>query len=147
MTNRRVVEAFWTALQQGDIDAYDSIMHPDVVVTYPQSGEVIRGRDNLMAVLRNFPIAFPTAEADIILDTTEKTVSRPSLIPFGMSSITIVDDGELVVGQAVVTYPEDVVYNTCSIFKVRSQMIVEETTYFAAPFEAPEWRREWVEGT
>ena len=144
MTNRRVVERFWSAFQEGDLDTYEEIMHPDVVVTYPQSGEVIRGRENLMAILRNYP-AFPTRGDDLTLDTTERTVSRPSSVPFGMSSVTIVDDGELVVGQAVLTYSGDEVYNSCSIFKVRSQMIAEETSYFAAPFQAPEWRSKWVE--
>lgn len=147
MSNRRVVEQFWDLYQSGDLDAYELLFHPNVVVTYPQSGEVIRGRENVLASLRNYPTDFPTRADEVILDTTEKSSSTPSAFPFGMSRITIVDDGELVVAQAVVTYPGGDIFHVCSIFKVRSRLIAEETTYFAAPFDAPEWRSRWVEKT
>lgn len=125
--------------------ALESVLHPDVVVTYPQSGEVIRGRDNVIATVRQYPTALPSGADELHLETTEKTVAVPSPMPFGMSAVTIVDHGELVVGQLILTYPTGDVFYTCSIFKVRSQLIAEETTYFARPFEAPEWRSEWVE--
>jgi hypothetical protein len=32
----------------------------------------------------------------------------------------------------------------CSIFKADRSLITEETTFFAAPFDAPDWRREWA---
>jgi len=147
MSNRIVVEKFWDLFQNGDADAAEVLFHPDVVVTYPQSGEVIRGRENLMETLRNYPTNFPTGGDDVILDTTEKISAPSSPFPFGMSAVTIVEDGELIVGQAILTYPNGDTYHTCSIFKVRSRLIAEETTYFAKSFEAPKWRSEWVEST
>jgi len=142
MTNRRIVEQYWFAFRDGDLDTYESLLHPDVVVTYPQSGEVFKGK--YMASIRNYPQGLPTGDASA-LDTTEKSAATTSIFPFGLSAITLVHDGELLVGQAVLTYPNGEVYNTCSIFKVQSQLIAEETTYFAAPFDAPEWRSQWVD--
>jgi hypothetical protein len=37
------------------------------------------------------------------------------------------------------------VFHVAVIIKIREGIIAEETTYFAAPFEAPEWRRPYVE--
>ena len=145
MTNRRVVDESWRIVRDGDLDALESLLHPDVVVTYPQSGEVIRGRDNVIATVRQFPTDLPTGADEVHLDTTEKTAAIGSSMPFGMSLVTIVDDGELVVSRAILTYPTGDVFHTCSIFKVRSRLIAEEVTYFARPFDAPEWRKEWVD--
>ena len=145
MTNRRVVEKFWSMVQDGGVVALESVLHPNVVVTYPQSGEVIRGRDNVIATVRQYPTDLPSGADDLHLETTERTAAIASPMPFGMSSVTIFDEGELVVSQSILTYPTGDVFYTCSIFKVRSQLITEETTYFARPFEAPEWRSQWVE--
>ena len=65
-------------IQDGDLDALESLLHPDVVVTYPQSGEVILGRDNVIAAIRQFPTDLPTGADDVHLDTTEKTAAIAS---------------------------------------------------------------------
>ncbi len=53
--------------------------------------------------------------------------------------------GEKTVDVEVGGYPNGDVFNVAVIVKLREGMIAEETTYFAAPFEAPEWRSQWVE--
>lgn len=62
-----------------------------------------------------------------------------------MPVITVVAGSDFFVGEAVHNYPDGDVYNVAVITKIREGMIAEETTYFAAPFEAPEWRSRWVE--
>ena len=52
----------------------------------------------------------------------------------------------LAVGEAVFEYPNGEKYNIAMIIKVRDDLVAEETTYFAAPFDAPEWRRPYVDG-
>ena len=49
-------------------------------------------------------------------------------------------------GSAIpVQYPDGGVFHFVSITKVRDGLIAEETDYFGEPFEAPEWRRPYVE--
>jgi hypothetical protein len=44
----------------------------------------------------------------------------------------------------VITYDGQPVH-TVSIMEFREDKVVRETLYFADPFEAPEWRAEWIE--
>jgi hypothetical protein len=52
--------------------------------------------------------------------------------------------GELWVTEYVISYDERPVY-TVSIMEFREGKVERETIYFADPFEAPEWRSQWVE--
>ena len=36
-------------------------------------------------------------------------------------------------------------YESVSIFEITDGKVTKETDYFAAPFEAPQWRAQWVE--
>ena len=36
-------------------------------------------------------------------------------------------------------------YKAVSIFEIENGKVVHETDYFAEPFEAPQWRAQWVE--
>jgi hypothetical protein len=42
-------------------------------------------------------------------------------------------------------YPDGSKYHVISIIEVRDERIAKVTTFFAAEFEAPDWRAEWVE--
>jgi hypothetical protein len=144
MANRKLIETYWEAFKNGDLETYEACLDPQVVVSYPQSGEVFRGRDNYMETIRNYPVDLPSGSADVGLDSTATEVlKQPSVLPFGMSTPIVVTDGDLLVGRVVRTYPNGDVYHVRSIFKIRRGLIAEETTYFAAPFDAPEWRRQW----
>jgi hypothetical protein len=54
---RRLVEAINTQ----DVDAFGAIYHDDLVVEWPQSGEVIRGKHNIRELRLARPTAQPTA--------------------------------------------------------------------------------------
>jgi hypothetical protein len=145
MSNRETIERYWRTFQSGDLDAYESCLAPDVVVTYPQSGEVIEGRSNYMSTIRNYPADLPSGDVELArLDVSEKAISMPSASWFGMSTVAVMSEGNVAVGQSVLTYPNGDRYNVCSIFNLHQGLITSETTYFAAPFEAPDWRSEWV---
>ena len=144
MTNRKLIETYWEAFKSGDLETYEACMDPQIVVSYPQSGEIFHGRDNYMATIRNYPVDLPSGSADAELDTTATEVLQQSIFPFGMSTPIVTTDGDLLVGRVVLTYPNGDVYHLCSIFKADRGLITEETTFFAAPFEAPDWRSEWA---
>ena len=117
---RAALERHWAASAAGDQDAEHEIYHDDAIVEYPQSGERIRGRQNVQALRSHHP-------------------ARPS----GFAVRRIVGEGDLWVTEYVITYDGRPVY-TVSIMEFRGGKVARETQYFADPFEPPAWRKQWV---
>lgn len=118
--NRQAVEAFWRLVEQQDWDAAGALLHDDFVQEWPQSGERLRGRDNSMAVNKNYP---------------------------GIPSVTVrrmLAGGDLVTSEVTLDYG-GTLYLGVSVFEFRDGRIISQTDYFAEPFQAPEWRAQWVE--
>ena len=141
MSNQEVVERYAEAFASNDIDTLESLIHPEIVVHYPQSGEVIRGRDNFMSIMRNFP-GLPDP-VDMTMEQSH--VAMPSPFPFGKPVITPLNESDKVIGRWIAKYPDESVYHVVMILRIKEGMVAEETSYFGAPFEAPEWRSDWVE--
>ena len=98
----------------------------DLVQEWPQSGERIRGRDNVMAVNQSYEGATGTAPT-----LTLRRIVRP-------------DRAWLVEG--TIDYGDGTPVSIVSILETGADgKITRQTDYFANPFEAPEWRRQWVE--
>jgi len=121
--NRETVEHYWDALARGDFDAAMDDLHDDFVETYPQSGEQVVGRDNYLALIRHHP-TFPAI-------AVRRHVGR--------------DD--LWVTEIGLDYAKDgrPVWESCEIQELKDGKISRITVIFGAPFEAPDWRSQWVE--
>ena len=98
--------------------------HEDYVMEMPQSGERIRGRENMRAFQRSF--------ADH---------SHPPTITLRR---VIVREGLWIV-EGVNDYGNGRVFNIAVVFELRDGRIGRDTRYYAEPFEAPHWRSRWVE--
>ena len=118
---REVLKAHWHASAVGDLNAEHDIYDDDVICDYPQSGERILGRGNLQALRSHHP-------------------SKPS----GFDVRRILGKGDLWVTEYIITYESRPAY-TVSIMEFRNGKVVHETQYFADPFEAPNWRSQWVQ--
>ncbi len=98
----------------------------DLIQEWPQSGERIRGRDNIVAVNEHYEDATGTAP--------KLTLRR------------IVKPGQAWVAEGTIDYGDGTPVSVVSILETDADgKITRETDYFANPFEAPEWRRQWVE--
>jgi hypothetical protein len=98
----------------------------DLVQEWPQSGERIRGRDNVIAVNEHYEGATGTSPK-----MTLRRLSRP---------------GQAWVAEGTIDYGDGIPVSLVSILETDAAgNIVRETDYFANPFDAPEWRRQWVE--
>jgi hypothetical protein len=96
------------------------IRHEDYVMEMPQSGERIRGRQKMRAFQEAYPNP-PTMQL------------RRVTVREGLWVVEIVSDyGGLI-------------YNSVAIFELRDGKIFRDTRYYAEPFEAPDWREQWVE--
>ena len=96
------------------------LRHEDYVMEMPQSGERIRGREKM----REFQEAYPNPPSMQL---------RRVIVRDGLWVVEIVSDYG---GQ---------IYNATLIIELRDGKVLRETRYYAEPFEAPEWRAQWVE--
>ena len=104
-----------------------SVRHDDYVMEMPQSGERFRGRENMRA----FQEAYPTQPAS----------SRMRRIRVRR---VIVKEGLWVV-EGTADYPDGRLLGVVLILELRDGKMWRDRWYFAEPFEAPEWRAQWVE--
>ena len=101
-----------------------NVRHPqDYVMEMPQSGERFWGRENMRAFQEAYHLSPP-----------------PSL----QVSRVLVKEGLWVV-EGVIDYGDGRVFDVVIISELRDGKMWRDRWYFAEPFEAPEWRAQWVE--
>jgi SnoaL-like domain len=119
--NRDTLERYRHAFfERQEIDAIADLMHDEYIEEYPQSGERIRGKDNVRQVYENYP-------------------SLPTLIDYSYRL-----SGDLAVIEIAFEYDGNPTH-VCSIVDFEDGKIKKSRAYFAAAFEPPEWRAQWVE--
>jgi hypothetical protein len=97
------------------------VRHEDYVMEMPQSRESIRGREKM----REFQEAYPTP---------------PSI----QLRRVLVRDGLWIV-EGVNDYGGGQVFDVVLIIELKDGQMWRDRRYYAEPFEAPEWRVQWVE--
>ena len=119
--NRVTLESYFQAFGLHDLDTIDGLLHDEYVEEYPQSGERIRGKQNARAVAEQYPGGLPST-----VDYSFKL------------------SGDLGVAEMVFDYGGNLVH-ICDIVELEDGKIKRTRAYFGEPFEAPEWRAQWVE--
>jgi SnoaL-like domain len=128
--NEREAHHFLTGLLTNlDPEEEYSVRHPDdYVLEMPQSGERIRGRE----MMRRFQESYSTLSPS---DPMRRIRLRRVLVRedlWVVEGIADYDDGR----EAL---------NVVLILELRDGKMWRDRWYFAGPFEAPEWRAQWVE--
>jgi hypothetical protein len=121
-TVRAALERHWNASDANDFDAEHEIYHEDALLTYPQSGEVIRGRHNIQ----------------------ESRFVQPNKKRFTIRRM--IGGGDLWVTEFVLSYDGRPSY-TVSVMEFRDGKVANETQYFADPFDPAPSRAHLVERT
>jgi hypothetical protein len=121
-TPRQIVERFWQLMNTNDWDAVGTVLHDDYLLTWPQSGERIRGRANFSAFNAHYPAA------GVWRFTVRHLVADDKMA----ATAVAVTDGSR--NDEVVTF-----------FELRDGLIWRVTEYWPDPFEAAAWREQWVE--
>jgi len=142
-TARAKLDQWYKALNARDFKELAALITEigdvEIEVEYPQSGERIKGRENNLAILENYP-GLPDATIKKMHGTEDKWVLTPSWTPL---RITGTGDNFVVEGRLV--YPNGEVWNYVDLFELRNDKVFRIKEYFAAPFPAAEWRAKWVE--
>jgi hypothetical protein len=103
-------------------EEYNVRHQEDYVMEMPQSRERFSGREKMRA----FQEAYPTPPRSLQL--------RRVLVKEGLWVV-----------EGVIDYGEGQAYNVVLIFELKDGKMRRDRWYFAEPFEAPEWRAQWVE--
>jgi ketosteroid isomerase-like protein len=119
-TIRSALERHWAASDANDFDAEHEIYREDAVLSYPQSGELIRGRRNI----------------------EQSRIAQPNQKRFTVRRI--LGGGVLWITEFVLSYDGKPSY-TVSIMEFRDGRVAHETQYFADPFDPAPSRAHLVE--
>jgi hypothetical protein len=109
--------AAFTAFNERRFADFSTHVTDDLVEHYPQSGEILRGRDLQRAMHEAFP------------DPPSFTIRR------------ILRDGAIAVVELDERYADGSLWKTVFILELRDGLIARLTGYFGEPFSAPTWRR------
>jgi hypothetical protein len=102
-----------------------NVRHQEYVMEMPQSGERFRGRENMRAFQR----------------ARDNHATPPRSLQLRR---VLVKEGLWVV-EAVIDYGDRRVFDVVQLLELRDRKMWRDRWYFAEPFEAPEWRAQWVE--
>ena len=121
---RDVIERFWKAASERDFDAAGDFFTENVTIEWPQSGERVRGKEACINVFMNYPGGMPRL----------------------LGVRRVMGSGDFWLAETELDYPGQQRVITVSAFVLNQEgKISQEVDWFAEPFPAPEWRRQWVE--
>ena len=141
MTTEELVHKYAAAHIAQDHDALATLRHPEWTSVWPQSGELLRGSHNDRLMIENYPGGAPRVVAQERIIGSE---DRWGLSPFG-GLYRVAGEGENWWGEWRMRYPDGREYLTVILLELRDGKVFRETLYWPEPFEAPEWRKPYVE--
>jgi hypothetical protein len=142
--NRQAVERWARTIASTDLSDLDEVLHPDAEEIYPQSGERFVGR-NIRAMIETYrdrALADATDGQDQLGARVERIVGgdeRWVLSPL-FTSMRVAGSGEHLTVVGRVRYPSGEEWHLVQIIEAHDGKIAKLTSYFAAPFDAPDWR-------
>lgn len=141
MTNEEIVRRYATAVMEFDFDALATMRHPDWCAVWPQSGELVRGSANNLAIMENYPGGAPRlVKQERLVGSEDHWATSPVGGAYRVSG-----EGENWWGEWTMVYPDGRTWSTVILVELRDGKIWRETQYWAEPFEPPAWRAQWVE--
>jgi hypothetical protein len=119
-----------------------ALIADDFVQEMPQSGERVRGKANELAILRSYPGGVGTIDPSStrLHGAEDRWVLTPTFAP-----LRIEGSGDVYTYVGTATYPNGETWQMISVLELRQGKIAKMTTWYAAPFEAPDWRAPFVE--
>lgn len=121
MHAKQTVLAFWQAMQSNDFASASLFLSPDFEGYWPQSGELILGRENFVAINSKYP-------------TQGK---------WQFEIHSVVCEGEQVVTDVSVTDGKQKA-RAITFHTVQDGLISQQKEFWPDPMPALEWRAKWV---
>ena len=122
----RIKEVYEIGDMEMFVKAQREMSAEDIVNEFPQSGERFRGRDNIAAMNASY-----SGKTGTMPKATLRRVLKP---------------GKAWIIEATIDYGDGVPVSAVSILETGPDgKVVKQTDYFASPFEAPAWRKQYAE--
>ena len=140
---RAIIDRWLDAINSTDFAAAETLLSDDFVSEYPQSGEVIRGRRNMRAILENYPGGLREGNVD---RGSTKVIGGDhwAMTPsFALVRVTGTGDARTAIFKS--RYPDGSTWWLVNFLEFAAGKITKATVYFAPEFEPPQWRAQWVE--
>ncbi|HEV2006748.1 MAG TPA: hypothetical protein VGQ85_09060, partial [Candidatus Limnocylindrales bacterium] len=113
--------------------------HPEWSVVWPQSGEQVHSSEAFAEIVQHYPGGPARTEITRVVGAEDRWV-----VTAGNTVLRLAGSGDFWWSEWRVTYPDGAVYLCVDLLELRDARIYRETVYWAAPFEAPNWRSPWV---
>lgn len=121
---KKIVLTYWQAMGSNDFFAASKYLSDDFRCEWPQSNEVIKGRDNFANLNSHYPANDSwTFQVNSIIAEENQVVT----------DVTISDGTRT--DRAITFHTID----------IEAQLIVKQVEYWPESYPAPEWRAQWVE--
>jgi hypothetical protein len=140
-TNEMIVGRYAASLAGNDLEELARLRHPDWMVEWPQSGERVHSNESFAAIVQGYPGGRPRVEVSRIVGSEDRWVVTP-----GNTVLRVGGSGDFWWSEWRMTYPDGQAYQVVALIELRDGLVHRETVYWAPPFEAPDWRRPFVEG-
>jgi hypothetical protein len=137
-TNRQIAERYLKALPM-DFETLEALRDPGYVEDWPQSKERIRGHAAYREIHERYPAGKPQLAPERVSGSEDRWVSTPMY-----TALRVSGSGDIYTLEALATYPDGTTSHFVSIVELRDQKVFKQTTYFADPFDPPEWRADLV---
>ncbi len=139
-TNEAIVRRYAASLASHDLDELARLRHPEWMVEWPQSGERVHSNESFAAIVEGYPGGRPQVEVSRIVGSEDRWVVTP-----GNTVLRVGGSGDFWWSEWRMTYPDGQEYQVVALMELRDGLVHRETVYWAPPFEAPDWRRPFVE--
>ncbi|THB73454.1 MAG: nuclear transport factor 2 family protein [Desulfobacteraceae bacterium] len=121
MENKKVVLEFWKAMETNDFHKASEWLSEDFKCFWPQSSEIIIGRENFAEINTNYPADGKwTFKINSIVSEDDRVVTDVSI-----------SDGTI--NARAITF-----------HTVSNDLIHEQTEFWPDEYNPPEWRKKWV---
>jgi hypothetical protein len=139
-SNEEIVREYARASAEANLEALGSLRHPAWTVMWPQSGEKVTSSDSYAEIVRRYPGGRPVSQVDRIVGPEDQWI-----VTGANTVVRVSGEGDAWWSSWTVTYPDGQLYHCVDLIELQDGKVIRETVYWAPPFDAPEWRRPFVE--
>ena len=132
-------------MNRRDYDALEQLFTDDYVEEYPQSGEVVHGARSARAIRENYPGGGVTEQAVEAATTRIGATDARWVRPPAFTLIHAEGTGNIGTATFRNRYPDGSIWWIINLVEMRGDRIARATMFFAPVFQAPEWRKPYVE--
>jgi hypothetical protein len=137
---RGVVERYFRAQSEADLETLARLRHPAWVHDMPQAGERFPSSAAYLEAHAHYPGGLPALQPIALTGAEDQWVLGASPVPLRVNGV-----GAHWLGEVERTYPDGETWFDLLFMDFRSGQVAAERSYWCQPFAAPDWRADIAE--